>query len=231
MTRDQTFFIHVWLVTTIPLTTGTRPLDIDHCRGELEVVKRETRADRQHLPVTGDHGITIIDGTPCLVSQQVGIDVTDLERPGSFQHETPPDLLLAKSKMAGTRIEDDIDPSLGKTRPCTIRNPGILANLKTQPDPVQVEDEVPDRVCFLSHLDGADIPSLPGLEPAGLVVQAIPRQVLLGSKTQGLAIGDQTGSVEKSPGVPGREAKGDNDSAGMRNDLLQQVECQVLNSP
>ena len=60
---------------------------------------------------------SVINGSPCLVAQQVGVDIPHVKRTGSFQDETPADLMLAEGKVAGTGIQDDIHVAPGEFDP------------------------------------------------------------------------------------------------------------------
>ena len=93
-----------------------------------------------------------------------------MQRSRPFQYKATPDLVLAKCEMAGTRIKDDIDTTLGQfvTRP--IANPGIFTDFKSNTNTAAIKNQVAERILATSHGGRRLGVFPPGFKPAWFVV-------------------------------------------------------------
>src|SRR4051794_34512523 len=90
---------------------------------------RKPRPAHQQLARLGDHRVAVINRPPRLITEQIGKDVTDVERPRTLRHKPLAYLMLPKRKMACAWVKNQIDPVPRQLPPRPIPNPGVLTNL------------------------------------------------------------------------------------------------------
>src|SRR5690606_24654053 len=86
-----------------------------------------------------------------------------------------------------------------------------------------VEVDIADRECLTVDAQLRPLAGWPGFEPAGLVVNAVSRQVALGYKTEDFPVCRQAGGIELRVVEQDGQPQRDHDALGMRQDLLQDL--------
>ena len=120
--------------------------------------------------------------------------------------------------MAGAGVEDDIGTACGEVGAGSVCDPCVLADLETDADARDVENEI-------SYGDGGSVRCgeviahalRPWLEPAGLVVDPVAREVSLGGESDDPAVCDQGAGVEQGTLMEDGKADGDNDAFCFRD--------------
>src|SRR5690606_37391883 len=88
-------------------------------------------------------------------------------------------LVLAEGEVAGARVADEVD-ALGRQLDAgAVGHPGVLADLRADPQAADLEDLVAQRVGAAVVLPLDELAGGPALEPPRLVVDAVAAQVPL----------------------------------------------------
>ena len=175
--------------------------------GDVPRRERQPRPGGQQRAARGDQGPAVVDDPAGLVAQQVGIDIADVERPGALDHQPLADVELAEGEVACAGIEDDVYPLRRHASAGPAGHPGVLAYLEADLNAAAVEDQVADRILLAAKLDRVADLLRPGLEPAGLVVQAVAAEEPLGHKARDPPIDRQAGTVEQGVAMQERQAQ------------------------
>lgn len=185
----------------------------------MKIMEKEPGTFGEEASPRGDHGPSVIDRTTRFVAHEVGVDVARSERPGIVQHEAFPHLLFPEGEMACAGVEDDVEAAPGQIDAWRIRDPGVLADFKSETDPAQVEKEVAQRNA--PGFDPGRRSLRPRFEPAWFIVETVPREVLFRGETGDSTV-DQKGRrvVDPAP-VKNGQADGDGEAGGLWGDLLQ----------
>ena len=130
-----------------------------------------------------------------------------MERPRALDHQPLANVELAEGEVAGAGVEDDVDSLRRHAAAGPARHPGVLANLEADLDATAVEDQVADRILLAAKLDRVADLLGPGLEPAGLVVQAVAAEEPLGHEARNPPIDRQAGTVEQGVAMQERQAQ------------------------
>ena len=127
----------------------------------------------------GDHRIAVVDRTSRFIANKVGVDVGHGKGASPLENKASSDLVLTKSKMTRTRVQDDVDTAIGECRAGASHRPCILAYLEANRDSAYAVDQVAESITAPLLLGDDGSIGRPGLEPSWLVVDAVAGQVLL----------------------------------------------------
>ncbi len=130
---------------TADQTLGPVDLQIHGRAIDLQWRKAQTVPDQHQLAVAGDHRITVIDGSPRLAAQQIGVGIDGAIGPRPFTHKLAALLLFTQRKVAGGGVEDHIDATLEQAAARTRSDPGVFADLKTNAHPADLKDQIANR--------------------------------------------------------------------------------------
>ena len=167
--------------------------------------------------------MSIVNDAARLVSQQIRVNIERAKRPRALGDEAPADRALAKGKVTRAGIENHIHCARGEAGTRPVRHPGVLADFKADADAGQIENQISDRQAAAAGT-GEVIPYTrgPRLEPAWLVVNAVPRKIALRRESENPAIGDECADIEERPLMEYGQPHSHGDAAGFRQEFFQQ---------
>ena len=99
--------------------------------------------------------------------------------------------MLTEREVTSTGIENQIHPSTSQAGPGTIRDPGVLADFKSETDATDIENQIADRQRNPTAFYFFNTAFRPRLEPARFVVQSIPGEILLRDKSGHITINNK----------------------------------------
>jgi hypothetical protein len=127
--------------------------------------------------------------------KKVSVEISNTERSRTFESDTLSNLSFTESEVTRAQIEDDIDPSLSKSRAGTIRDPRVLADLTSDCNTIDRKYEVTNGSIFPTDRHRGSRPLRPRLKPTGLIVHSVTGEVLLSYEALNFAVRDDRGYV------------------------------------
>ena len=205
-------------------------VDVEVGGREFDVRVAEQPPAGDHLAAAGHQHAAVVHATSRLVAEQVGVDVGRSERPRAFKHKPFANRLLAKRKMAGAGIEQNVGPAAGQSTARAFAHPGIAADLEPDANATDIEQQIANGIQPPVPLHLPDHAGRPLLEPAWFVVDTVGRQELLAHQAEQLAIDEERRRVVQARLVEHRHADCDDQPFGVRQQLAQFVECLALDA-
>ncbi len=196
-------------------------VDVDDGGRQIHILKPKPRAFGQQLATRGDQCFAVIDDPPGLVADQVGVDIRRPERPRGVADDLLAHAVFAERKMAGTRVEDNIDALRRQLWTRAARDPGVLADLKADPHTIDLEQLIAQQVRLAVVAPFDMLARRPRLEPSRFVMNAIARQKPLGDQTQDFPVGQHRRRIEQAPTVHDRQADRHRQAFGLGQQRLQ----------
>ena len=196
-----------WLV--VRDWASAREVEIHRGDGDEVVLIGKPRAFREQLARAGDEASAVVDRAARLVAEQVRVNIAHAERARAFDDEAAADFPFAEGEVAGARVEDDVHRLRREIAAGTARDPGVLADFKSEPHAADIDHEIADGDFLTVVRSAENIADLqrPWLEPARFVMDAIAGEVALADERDEFSIDRQSGSVEDRVVVEDRQAE------------------------
>ena len=143
----------------------------------------------QQMSVASHQNFAIVNDAPCLIAQQIGVEVRAVKRARGLHHQLVAHIGFAHREVAGRGVHNQIDLAHEPARgPHVVGPPSILANLEAKAYPLVLKNKVAQRPAFALPTHRSRFARHPGRKKARFVVHPIIGQKLLGCEPQNLPI-------------------------------------------